>query len=314
MTKKPRVSVVCPLFDEEDNVVPLAEAVIRSLPAHESWELILVDDGSADATYARARQVVERDPRIRVFRLARNYGQSTATQAGFDQARGDIIVTMDGDLQNDPGDIPRLIDKLEEGYDLVAGYREHRRDRWLTRKVPSKVANVLIRWLTGVPIRDNGCSLKAYRCGLVRRIGLYSEMHRFIPALAVGITGARTAELPVRHYPRRYGRTKYGLSRVWKVLSDLLIVIMIRWFRDQPLHMFALGALGALVAASVFLVGAVLASLMAGPSPDSIVLPSAAIVFVGLALYLIMVGLIAEVALRQVSSWAPSSAERASVP
>jgi glycosyltransferase involved in cell wall biosynthesis len=303
------------LFNEEDNVVPLAEAVSRSMPAHESWELVLVDDGSTDATYAQARRLVHRDARIRVFRLARNYGQSTATQAGFDHARGDIIVTMDGDLQNDPGDIPALIAKLEQGYDLVAGYRENRRDRLVTRKIPSKVANVLIRWLTGVPIRDNGCSLKAYRRSLARRIGLYAEMHRFIPALAVGITGARTAELPVRHHPRRYGRSKYGLSRVWKVLSDLLVVIMIRWFRDRPLYMFALGALGAFVAALLFVIGAVLAPLMAGSNVDSIVLPSAAIVLIGLALFLLMVGLIAEVALRQVSTWRrPRSAGPASLP
>jgi glycosyltransferase involved in cell wall biosynthesis len=315
MMKKPRITIVCPLFNEEDNVVPLAEAVSRSMPAHESWELVLVDDGSTDATYAQARRLVHRDARIRVFRLARNYGQSTATQAGFDHARGDIIVTMDGDLQNDPGDIPALIAKLEQGYDLVAGYRENRRDRLVTRKIPSKVANVLIRWLTGVPIRDNGCSLKAYRRSLARRIGLYAEMHRFIPALAVGITGARTAELPVRHHPRRYGRSKYGLSRVWKVLSDLLVVIMIRWFRDRPLYMFALGALGAFVAALLFVIGAVLAPLMAGSNVDSIVLPSAAIVLIGLALFLLMVGLIAEVALRQVSTWRrPRSAGPASLP
>ena len=297
MTEKPRISLICPLFDEEDNVTPLVEAVCRSLQSEEAWELLLVDDGSSDDTYARARECARREPRVRTLRLARNYGQSTATQAGFDHARGEVVVTIDGDLQNDPGDIPMLVAKLEEGYDLVAGYRVNRQDGFLTRTLPSKVANRLIRWLTGVQIRDNGCSLKAYRRDLVHRIGLYSDMHRFIPALAVGMANARVVEVPVRHHARRYGHTKYGLSRVWKVLADLLAVIMIRWFRHRPLQMFAIGALGSLAVGSAFLVGGILAPVLSEVEVDTIVLPSAAVVFIGLAIYLLMVGLIAEVAL-----------------
>lgn len=297
MAEKLWISLVCPLFDEEDNVTPLVEAVCRSLQDEESWELLLVDDGSRDDTYARARECARRDPRVRTLRLARNYGQSTATQAGFDHARGEVVVTIDGDLQNDPGDIPMLVAKLEEGYDLVAGYRVNRQDGFLTRTLPSKVANRLIRWLTGVQIRDNGCSLKAYRRDLVHRIGLYSDMHRFIPALAVGMANARVVEVPVRHHPRRYGYTKYGLSRVWKVLADLLAVIMIRWFRHRPLQMFAIGALGSLAIGLAFIVGGILAPVLSEVEVDTIVLPSAAVVFIGLAIYLLMVGLIAEVAL-----------------
>ena len=295
MLEKPRISLICPLFNEEENVAPLVEAVCRSLPAVDPWELLLVDDGSQDGTYAQARECARREPRVRTLRLARNYGQSTATQAGFDHARGEIVVTMDGDLQNDPGDIPMLIAKLGEGYDLVAGYRVSRRDRFLTRKLPSRVANQLIRWLTGVQVRDNGCSLKAYRRDLVHQIGLYSDLHRFIPALAVGMANARLVEVPVRHHARRYGHTKYGLSRVWRVLADLLTVIMIRWFRDRPLHMFAIGALASLVAGLAFVVAAVFTRVLGDVT--AIVLPSAAVVFTGLALYLVMVGLIAEVAL-----------------
>jgi glycosyltransferase involved in cell wall biosynthesis len=297
MAKKLRISLVCPLFDEEDNVTPLVEAVCRSLQHEEGWELLLVDDGSRDDTWARARECALREPRVRPLRLARNYGQSTATQAGFDHARGDIVVTLDGDLQNDPGDIPMLVAKLDEGYDLVAGYRVDRQDGFLTRTLPSRVANLLIRWLTGVQIRDNGCSLKAYRRDLVHRIGLYSDMHRFIPAMAVGMANARLVEVPVRHHPRRYGSTKYGLSRVWKVLADLLAVIMIRWFRHRPLQMFAIGALGSLSIGLVFIVGGILAPVLSETAVDTIVLPSAAVVFIGLAIYLLMVGLIAEVAL-----------------
>ncbi len=295
MAWKPRISVVCPLFDEEGNVRLLVDAVAGALGNDPTWELVLVDDGSSDGTHRRALEEARRDPRVRVLRLARNYGQSTATQAGFDHSTGDIVVTMDGDLQNDPRDIPALVRKLESGYDLVAGYRERRQDRFITRTVPSKAANRLIRWLTGVQITDIGCSLKAYRRDLVDRIGLYSEMHRFIPALAVGMAGAHIAEIPVRHHPRRIGKSKYGLSRVWKVLADLMTVTMIRWFRDRPLHMFAIGALVWLAVGLAFGLGAVVSRLLGGPV--ALVLPGAAVLSAALGIYLLMVGLIAEVAL-----------------
>lgn len=298
MNGEPRISVVCPLLNEEGNVASVVEAVRRALASEGSWELVLVDDGSEDDTALLARRAAARDPRVRLVRLARNYGQATATQAGFDHVRGRVVVTMDGDLQNDPADIPRLVETLERGgYDLVSGYRETRHDRFITRTLPSRVANILIRALTGVRIRDNGCSLKAYRRAAIERIGLYSDMHRFIPALAVGTFGARVAEIPVRHHRRRHGRSKYGLSRVWKVLADLLVVIMIRWFRDRPLYMFAVGALFWLAVAAACFGGALATSWLGPRGPDSIVLPSAGVVFVGLSLYLLMLGLIAEVAL-----------------
>ncbi len=295
--QRPDISVVCPLFNERDNVVPLVEAVRAALADGHSWELLLVDDGSTDGTVAAVAECARADRRVRLVRLARNYGQATATQAGFDGARGRVVVTMDGDLQNDPTDIPRVVDKLAEGYDLVAGYREERKDHFLTRTFPSRIANLLIRSLTGVPIRDNGCSLKAYRRELVESLGLYSDMHRFIPALAVGTAGARIAQMPVRHHPRRFGRSKYGLSRVWKVLADLMTVIMLRWFRDRPLLMFALGSLATFLVGLAFVLGSLIAPLRGTPHVNAVVFPSAAIVFLGLTLYLLMVGLIAEVAL-----------------
>lgn len=297
--RRPEISVVCPLFNERENVELLVDAVASALGDGVRWELVLVDDGSSDETARIAGERARADGRVRLVRLARNYGQATATQAGFDVARGRVIVTMDGDLQNDPGDIPAVVAKLDEGYDLVAGYREERKDRFFTRTLPSRVANLLIRSLTGVPIRDNGCSLKAYRRELVEQLGLYSDMHRFIPALAVGTAHARIAQVPVRHHPRRFGRSKYGLSRVWKVLADLMTVIMLRWFRNRPLLMFALGSLATLAIGLAFVLGSIITPLRGTPGANAVVLPSAAIVLIGLSIYLLMVGLIAEVAIHR---------------
>lgn len=292
------MSVVVPLFHEEENVGPLVRAVRHALESGPPWELILVDDGSADGTAERAREEAQADGRVRLIRLARNYGQTTAMQAGFDEARGEVVVSMDGDLQNDPRDIPRLIETMEEGYDLVAGYRAERKDRWLTRKLPSWAANRLIRLITGVRIRDNGCSLKAYRRALVRNLSLYAEQHRFIPAMAAATASARITEIPVRHHPRLRGRSKYGLSRVWKVLLDLLTVLMIRWFRERPLTMFGFAALPAFVLGALFGARALLAYL-AGQGGNLVVYPGVVLLWWGLAIYLLALGLIAEVALRE---------------
>ncbi len=244
------LSVVVPLYDEEDNVRPLFEAVravLRELPLRA--ELVLVDDGSRDDTFARAR-ALPRDPAlpVRIVRLRRNCGQTVAMATGIRLARGRVIVTMDGDLQNDPRDIPRLLAKLEEGYDLVVGWRRRRRDHW-SRVLPSRVANRLIGWVTGVPIRDNGCSLKAYRAALIRRIPLYAEMHRFIPAMA-SLAAPRIAELEVRHHPRRFGRSKYGFSRIYKVLLDLLTIRTILSFARRPVAWLA-GLAGVALAAAL---------------------------------------------------------------
>ena len=291
--------MVVPLFNEEESVGPLVDAVHEALGDTTDWELVLVDDGSRDATPRVARGIAAKDPRVRLIQLARNYGQTAAMQAGFDHARGGVVVSMDGDLQNDPRDIPQLVAKLREGYDLVAGFRQGRQDKLLTRKVPSFVANRLIRWITGVPIRDNGCSLKAYRRELLRRVRLYSEMHRFIPAVAAATAGARITEIPVRHHARRFGQSKYGLSRVLKVLADLLVIKMIRSFRERPLVLFALGASGAGFLGFLFVLWTVIAMLgLRAEMADTLVLPGAAMLWFGLAFYLLMLGLIGEVVLR----------------
>lgn len=312
MKTKPRLSVVVPLFNEEANVRPLVGAVRTALEG-EDWELLLVDDGSSDRTGDVAEELSRRHRRVRLVRLARNYGQTAAMQAGFDHARGDVIVSMDGDLQNDPSDIPRLLERIDEGYDLVTGYRVDRKDKLLTRKIPSWVGNRLIGRVTGVDIRDNGCSLKAYRRSLIDQLNLYSELHRYIPAVAAGTAAARIAEVPVRHHPRQRGESKYGLSRTWRVLIDLLTVGMIRWFRDRPLALFGWGAFGAAMLGLAFLAATVIAALYFTPyKAHALVFPGAAAVTFGLSFYLLMLGLVGETAIygKLRSTGQPSAADR----
>lgn len=300
MRSSPLISMVVPLYNEEDNVAPLVRAVREAMANIPEWELILVDDGSRDRTAAAAEAIAAQDARIRVGHLARNYGQTLAMQAGFDIAEGDVIVSMDGDLQNDPADIPRLVSKLEEGYDLVAGYRVRRQDSLLRRKIPSWIANRIIRFITRVDIRDNGCSLKAYRRWTLDRMPLYSDMHRFLPAMAAAMAGARITEIPVRHHARKFGQSKYGLSRILKILADLLTITLISWFRERPLQLFGMGALAAFGLGSLFGV-ATIGGLLNDHHPvaDAFVLPASMLLCFALGGFLLLVGLIAEVALRR---------------
>ena len=238
LSQRPTLSVIVPLYNEEESVPVLVEEIRTALAASPAWELLLVDDGSRDRTAAVAAELCAADPRVRLLRMARNYGQTQAMQAGFDAAQGDVVVSLDGDLQNDPAEIPRLVAKLDEGFDLVAGYREDRQDDYWTRTFPSAVANRLIRFVTKVPIRDNGCSLKAYRRTTLDRMHLYSDLHRFLPALAAATAGARITELSVNHRARRFGSSKYGASRILKIMADLLTITMISWFRERPFQLF----------------------------------------------------------------------------
>ena len=229
----PALSVVAPLYNESQNVQPLVAWILEALATYPAeFEVILVDDGSRDDTWIHVAAAAAADPRVRGLRLGRNVGQTAAMMAGFDHARGGSVVSLGGDLQNDPRDIPALLAQLDEGYDLVCGWRQRRQDKFLLRKVPSWVANRIIRRLTGVQITDNGCSLKAYRRDLLDRISLYAEQHRFIPALSASV-GARITEMPVRHHARRFGESKYGISRTVKVLVDLFTLKMITTFRSR---------------------------------------------------------------------------------
>lgn len=238
--RQPDVSVVVPIYNEVESLPHLIEAIASTLgPTGLNYELICVDDGSKDGSAELLKQLARTHPHLRAVILRRNYGQTAAMAAGFNHSRGRTIVTLDGDLQNDPADIPMLLAKLEEGYDLVSGWRKNRQDAALTRLLPSKIANWLIGQITGVKLHDYGCSLKAYSAELVADLNLYGELHRFLPALAF-IEGARITELPVRHHARRHGRSKYGLGRTFRVVLDLFTVYFMKKFLTRPMHVFGL--------------------------------------------------------------------------
>jgi glycosyltransferase involved in cell wall biosynthesis len=289
------LSIIAPLYNEEESVPPLAAAVRNAMHGwREDWELLLVDDGSSDGTVEAVLAAAREEPRVRLVSLARNFGQSAAMQAGFDHAHGEVVVTMDGDLQNDPADIPMLVRTLDEGYDLVAGYRENRQDLMVSRKIPSRIANMLLRRVTGVAIRDTGCSLKAYRREVLDRLRLYSDLHRFIPVLAVTVAGARLTERSVRHHPRRFGTSKYGISRVFKVLGDLFLLLLLRRHRERPLAFFAGAAFISFGIASLLGTGAALGGIDFWKDVEVVILASAAVCWASLAGFLLMLGLVAE--------------------
>jgi glycosyltransferase involved in cell wall biosynthesis len=234
------ISVVVPVLNEEESLPILHQRLSEALAGTGySYEIIIVDDGSTDRSFEIMQELQARDEHLRVVRFRRNYGQTAAFSAGFDRACGDVVITIDADLQNDPADIPALMDKMAEGYDVVSGWRVDRQDRFLDRRLPSIVANSMIRWTTGVEIHDNGCSLKAYRCEVLQDVRLYGEMHRFLPALAYA-AGGRVAEIPVQHHPRRYGKAKYGLSRTLKVFLDIIAVRFLMSYSTRPIHIFGL--------------------------------------------------------------------------
>jgi len=234
------ISIVIPLYNERENIADLVKRVTETMQSVDlSYELILVDDGSTDGSIELLAKLQLLEPNIKVIELRRNFGQTAALAAGFDHARGNIIVPLDGDLQNDPADIPRLIEKLNEGYDVVSGWRRKRKDKFITRKIPSWFANKIIGFFTGVKLHDYGCTLKAYRREVVEHVNLYGEMHRFIPAIA-NWAGAKVTEMEVTHHPRTRGKTKYGLSRTVKVIFDLITVKFLGTFSTKPLHVFGL--------------------------------------------------------------------------
>ncbi|GAA4824191.1 glycosyltransferase family 2 protein [Algivirga pacifica] len=235
------LSVVITLLNEEDNIAPLLDNIHQSLKGYD-YEVVLVDDGSTDRTVERIKELA--NERVRLVILSKNFGQTTAMAAGIDQARGTYIVTMDGDLQNDASDIPLMLDRLEqENMDVVAGIRAKRKDGMLLRKLPSKIANGLIRRLTGVYLHDYGCTLKVFKKNIAKNLGLYGELHRFIPVLAQ-IQGGRMMEMPVKHHARIHGASKYGLGRTTKVMTDLILMVFLQRYLQKPIHLF--GGLGLL--------------------------------------------------------------------
>jgi glycosyltransferase involved in cell wall biosynthesis len=233
------LSLVIPVFNEQDNLPLLFDALYKTMNTlGQSWEVILVDDGSRDNSLSVLREFAEKDPdHVRVISFRRNFGQTAAIAAGIDHSEGEIIVLMDADLQNDPADIPMLLAKLDEGYDLVSGWRQERKDNAITRNFPSTIANRLISWVTGVHLHDYGCTLKAYHRGALEGFRLYGEMHRFIPVYANSV-GAKITEIPVSHHPRKFGKTKYGLERTAKVILDLFTVKFLSAFLAKPIYLF----------------------------------------------------------------------------
>ncbi|MFN5118821.1 MAG: glycosyltransferase family 2 protein [Cyanobacteriota bacterium] len=294
----PYLSVVVPLYNEEDSLAALVEQLLGALrPLAMSFELILVDDGSRDRTPQLLREQARQVPELVGVLLRRNYGQTAAMAAGFDASRGEVIVTLDGDLQNDPKDIPLLLTSLDQGYDLVSGWRHQRQDATLSRLLPSLLANRLIAGVTGVRLHDYGCSLKAYRREVVADMNLYGELHRFLPALAF-IEGARIGEVKVNHHPRRYGRSKYGIDRTFRVLMDLLTVWFMKRFLTRPMHVFGLAGLACLIAGLLVLLWLVGEKLFLGTDIGSRPLLMMGVLGIVSGVQLFCFGLLAELQMR----------------
>jgi glycosyltransferase involved in cell wall biosynthesis len=286
------ISIVVPVYNEEDSLYPLYWKIRGACdPLAKPYEVIFVDDGSQDRTFEILAKIHNQDARVKVIRFRKNYGQTAAMTVGFRAARGKIVVSMDGDLQNDPADIPQFLAKLEEGYDVVCGWRKDRKDKLISRRIPSMIANWLISKITRVPIHDNGCSLKAYRAEVIKRVALYAELHRFIPAMST-LTGARIAEIVVRHHARQFGQSKYGISRTWRVFLDLFLVKMLTSFAVRPALWFGTLSLPALFLGGTCLVGL----LIAGPS--GMVLPALIFLFFSLVGHLLIMGLLGEMILK----------------
>lgn len=293
-----KFSIVVPLYNERENIPLLYEQLRRSLPvAQWQYEIVFVDDGSTDGSDTLLRELADRDAGVRVVRFRRNFGQTAAMQAGLQFADGEIIVTMDGDLQNDPADIPMMIAKIDEGYDLVHGWRRNRQDAWLNRKLPSKIANWLISKTTDFPIHDLGCTLKAIRRDIARELELYGEMHRFIPILAHW-RGARCAEVVTTHHPRRFGKTKYGISRTVRVVLDLITVKFMLNYFVSPMKLFGKIGLGCSFLAIVSGISTLAMRYFGGVdmTGNPLLLLTALLILV--AIQFISLGLLSEVAAR----------------
>ncbi len=289
----PDLSIIVPFLNEEENVLPMYRAIVDALEKESlQFEIILIDDGSADKTFEIAANIAAQDENVRVVKFRKNYGQTPAMSAGIDLATGRVLIRLDGDLQNDPRDIPKLLKKLDEGYDLVVGWRFRRKDKLISRKIPSRIANWLITKVTGIPIRDNGCSLKAYRADVIKKLPLYSEMHRFIPAMA-SISGARIAEVKVTHKARQFGESKYGLSRIYKVLLDLLTIKTLISFASRPFRWFAYLSFPFLVL-SALLLGSSIVTVVSYSSPFSIAIAGTGILYGALGIFLLGAGILGE--------------------
>lgn len=297
-TDAPELSLFLPVMDEEENLRPMHAKIANALDAlGKSAEVIYVDDGSTDRSLAILKEIAAEDERVRVISLRRNYGQTAAMSAGIDAARGEILIPMDADLQNDPADIARLLEKLDEGFDVVSGWRKNRQDKMLSRKIPSQIANRIISWIGGVPLHDYGCSLKAYRRDVIQDVKLYGEMHRFIPIYAAW-AGARVTEIPVDHHARTMGRSKYGISRTIKVIFDLMTIKFMASYQTKPIYVF--GGFGMIAFAISIIAGlwAVYLKIFEDTSFILTPLPIIAVVMLAISVQFCLMGLLAELLVR----------------
>jgi len=294
----PQVSIVVPIYNEEESIPHLYQRLTEELEQLAiAYEIIAIDDGSKDRSFALLQALAAADPRLRVVRFRRNFGQTAAFSAGFDRARGEYIITIDADLQNDPADIERLLDKANEGYDVVSGWRENRQDPYWNRRLPSQIANRLISVATGVYLHDYGCSLKVYRTDVVRNIQLYGELHRFIPAIA-SWQGVAVTELPVNHYARQYGKSKYGISRIVRVLLDLITVRFLLSYATRPMQIFGLFGLLSILLGTLTGLYLVALKLFLNQSIGDRPLLLLAVVLVILGFQFLSMGLIGELVVR----------------
>jgi len=290
----PLISVTVPIYNEADNIPQLYARILESLESlGKTWELVLVDDGSTDDSASRLDDIASRDPRVKVVHFSRNYGQTAALMAGIDLSSGEIIVPMDGDLQNDPADIAAMIAKIDQGYDVVSGWRKDRKDATFRRNLPSRIANSLISTVSGVRLHDYGCSLKAYRRSALDGVRLYGEMHRFVPIYAAW-NGARVTELEVTHHPRVHGQSKYGLERVVKVVLDLLVVKFLFRYANKPIYIFGGFGIAAMVFSFAILALALALKVLNGTSLILTPLPTLAVMMFSIGILSILMGLLAE--------------------
>lgn len=292
------ISIVVPFYNEEENVLPLFESINDVLSrTNKTFEIIFVDDGSTDGTFRKLSEIAEQNPQAKIISFKRNFGQTAAMAAAIDHSSGEIIIPMDGDLQNDPQDIPGLLEKLEQGYDVVSGWRKNRKDSPFSRILPSLIANKIISFISGVSLHDYGCSLKAYRRDVIRDVRLYGEMHRFIPIYAVW-HGARVAEIEVHHRPRQHGRSKYGIGRTYKVILDMIVVKFLGQYVQKPIYIF--GGLGLLSILCGFLAGlwAFYLKFVRGISFIQTPLPQLFVLLFVLGFNAILLGLLAEISMR----------------
>ena len=292
------LSIIVPLFNEAKNIIPLYEQVIGIFPVLGcDLEMILVNDGSTDGSRAILDALASRDGRVKVIHFRRNFGQTTAIMAGIDYSSGDVLIPMDGDLQNDPQDIPKLLAKLQEGYQVCSGWREDRKDHALKRNLPSRVANRLISAISGVHLHDYGCSLKAYRREVIKGVKLYGEMHRFIPIYAAW-QGARVTEIPVTHHPRIHGKSKYGLERTFKVILDLIVVKFLAQYAQKPIYVFGTFGLFSLFVAFIAATAALYYKIFGEKSFIETPLPLIFVMASITGIMCILMGLLAEIIMR----------------